>query len=242
MPTRNAAPTTLGSAFTVAHTVPGRLRLKLPHPHPASLLDASHQALIELAGVRDVRVNAGARSLVVEYDARAVAQSTLLATLLEGAPVPAAQAKGAYHNAVEASTTIDAPPAAVWRVLGDPAFAALHAPGSIHIDGTANGGWTATIEVLGQTLPARVELAERIPEERLVLRIDGRLRARLTTTLRPEGSGTRVHERLEYSLPGSFLSRAVSRVAARPRLQEELTEHLERIARATDDGVAGAAD
>ena len=242
MPARDTATegVSLGSAFTVAHTVPGRLRLKLPHPHPAALLDAARVALTPLAGVRDVRVNSGARSLVIEYDPRTVAQAALLGTGLEhGSAAPADM--GDYKDAVEASLVVDGSRAAVWRVLGDPVFAALHAPGTVQITGVADGGWSARIEVLGKTIDARIAVAESVPEERLVLRIDGRLRARLTTTLSPAGTGTRLRERLEYSLPGSFIGTAVSRLAARPRLREELAEHLERIARAAGTGATTGA-
>lgn len=225
----------LRTLFSIAHTVPGRLRLKLLPPHHPARLEEGRATLAAAAGVRDVRAHTAAWSLIVEYDPRRSSADTLLDMPLP--VVGAASAAPSYPDEVEAATEIGAPLADVWHILTDPEHISLHAPGTVHVDGAIDADhWTAAVEVLGRTVKLQVDVVERQQEQRLVLQMNGSLRARLTATLEPAGEATRLHERLEFSLPGKFLGRLVSKVAAKPRLRYELAEHLGKIKKAVEAG------
>lgn len=226
-PGTGAAAPTLSTQVSVAHTVPGRLRLKLNPPQSGHRLAAAGAALAGVPGVQGVRTSTSAWSLVVEYDPARVGSAALLAVPVPDGAAPTAS----YPDQVEASAFVAAPPHAVWQTLADPQRMALHIPGTMRVTGTVNAEhWTAEIEVLGKVVTEQVHVAERQRERRLVLTLDGALRARMTVTLTPDSGGTRLHERLEYALPGRFLGRLVNAVAARPRLRAQLAQHLARIA------------
>lgn len=81
----------------VVHELPGRLRLKTPllrRPH----LDSDHLAglVAEIDGVRSVRINAGAESVIVDYDGTPAARRAVLRKLALLAPgdVPFREACG----------------------------------------------------------------------------------------------------------------------------------------------------
>jgi uncharacterized protein YndB with AHSA1/START domain len=239
-----AEPRPLRTLFTIAHTVPGRLRLKLLPPHNQARLEEGRATLAAAGGVRDVRAHVAAWSLIVEYNPRQVSVDGLLDLPLPapiaGATPATAPAAPAYPDEVEASTEIGAPIAVVWRILTDPEHISLHAPGTVHVDGAVDADhWLAEVEVLGRTVKLQVDVIERTQEQRLVLQMNGSLRAQLTATLEPAGAATRLHERLEFAVPGRFLGRFVSKVAARPRLRNELTEHVGKIKEAAESGYEG---
>ena len=63
----------------VVHASPGRIRLKVPRAALESTpLREAQRALRELAGIRDVRVNPLASSVIIVYDERAVDPLVLL--------------------------------------------------------------------------------------------------------------------------------------------------------------------
>ncbi|MBB4199307.1 hypothetical protein CCR94_21360 [Rhodoblastus sphagnicola] len=61
--------------LSIAHHIPGRIRLKISGPFPDELLGEARRfgkALGAVAGVRSIGLNALARSCTIEYDARAI--------------------------------------------------------------------------------------------------------------------------------------------------------------------------
>jgi hypothetical protein len=80
--------------LSIAHRVPGRIRLKLAAlddgraRHGARALEA---ALAELRGLRSVRINALARSCVIEYD-NGIIPDSAWPDLLAGRRTPAGEA------------------------------------------------------------------------------------------------------------------------------------------------------
>lgn len=225
---------TLGRAFSVAHTVPGRLRLKLTPPHQPARLEAGRAALAAAAGVQSVRARAGAWSLVVEYDPRRTTATALLALPLRRSESGTAEAPS-LADAAEAETLIAASPARVWESLIRPDHHVGCFPGAVELVSAADEDhMTLAIEVLGKVLTQELTIVERVPEQRLVVALSGSLRAKSVMTLRPDGAGTRLHERVEYTLPGRLLGQLIGRLAARPRLTAEIADHLARVKAAAE--------
>lgn len=88
----------LRDELSEAHHIPGRLRLRfsLKAVSLVSRDDASHlgEALQRLVGIKSVRLNAMARSLVIEYDHRSI-PARLWRDIVEGTP---SEATAALHR------------------------------------------------------------------------------------------------------------------------------------------------
>jgi hypothetical protein len=64
--------------LSMAHHIPGRIRLKMSGPLPHELIAEAKrfgEALGAVEGIRSIGVNALARSCTIEYDARAIPPS-----------------------------------------------------------------------------------------------------------------------------------------------------------------------
>jgi hypothetical protein len=92
--------------LTVVHGVPGRMRLRLPHPARA---DGLVEAVSAVAGVRSAAWAPRTRSLLVLYDAGATAAGAIVDAVaehagLEATPLPPAD--GARPTLARAITTL----------------------------------------------------------------------------------------------------------------------------------------
>ncbi|AFL73345.1 heavy metal translocating P-type ATPase [Thiocystis violascens] len=68
-------------SYRLLHALPGRLRLRVPALSEVGVGESLRYWLDAQDGVEDVRINRAARSLVVDYDPRQLAQARLLAWL-----------------------------------------------------------------------------------------------------------------------------------------------------------------
>lgn len=232
--------TDVGARFAVAHATLGRLRLRLHPPHDPAELDAGRAALAGVAGVREVRANPSAWSLVVEYRAAECSVEQLLAAVLPAA-ARSQPTTPIFEDAVEVLTTITAPRAEVWRLLAHPEAASQYAPAGIALSGRpGDDQWKATVDIRGKQLVIDVRVTEYDPERRLVLDLSGALTGRMSVSLDGDGSQTSVRQRLEFVPPGTSIGKAVSRRALRPILRRELKAHVERVRTAAENGSHGS--
>lgn len=85
------------SALSVAHHVPGRIRLKLTAPLGGELLALAEQAkafgrtFSAMAGIRNVSLNPLAKSCTIEYDPNVI-PATAWSGLLSGETTPGSEA------------------------------------------------------------------------------------------------------------------------------------------------------
>lgn len=76
----------MSTSYNILHELPGRLRLRVPALAGAGVGEPLRYWLDALDGVEDVRINRAARSLVIDYDPRRLAQAQLLARFDAFAP------------------------------------------------------------------------------------------------------------------------------------------------------------
>jgi carbon monoxide dehydrogenase subunit G len=216
----------LALQYGVVHAVPGRLRLRLTEPRTLERLEEGCAALRRLPGVRGVRANRSAWSLVVEYDpARTDARALLDAP--GPPPPPRRRSDGWSHDAVEGQTVVAAPLLQVWRVVAAPERLAALSPVPLRLRRAADRRhWTAELVVRGERVTVRLTVTRRAPE-RLIVTGEGGLVGWLSVTLRPVGERTWLRERLHYTAgPGGLAGWLAGRLVTRPVLDEHVRRHL----------------
>jgi carbon monoxide dehydrogenase subunit G len=197
---------TAGDLVDIAHQVPGRVRFRL-HIRPAG------GALVELertfratSGVRSVRVNEAAASVVVEFDGKLQSVERLLTLPVAAVAEPAAQAK------VDESMTIAAPAETIWSALNS--FNGLPSDeGAPAIEEAGKDEWRLTMQLLGQPLAVRIKRVEEEPPRRMVFRLAGALHGHCVFSLTPGSHGTRVREQVTYTLANGLMDRAFGGLA-----------------------------
>lgn len=208
----------------VAHQVQGRVRFRVRAHTGNASLGAVERAILAAPGVLHVRVNETAASIIVEYDPSVRSVESLLALTVDARwPVDV----GAR---IDESIVVAASLDEVWAVLDDPGKAAANIPSELHVDREDSETWRVTLEVFGRRLQGRVRLTERLPNERLVLDLDGSVQGRYVLQLRVEPEGTRVHGLIWYDLGSALLDLAVGPMAD-SAIRRMLCEHLALIDR-----------
>jgi hypothetical protein len=221
----------LSTQFAVVHAMSGRLRLRLVRPRTLEGLEAGQAALQALPGVKHVRCNRSAWSLVVEYDTTQTSPQALL-------KVPVARRRsrhrsGAWsHDVVEAQTVIAAPVARVWEVVSSMQRLAALFPLPVQLSpGVDTDHWMADLQAQGQRVSTLLTVIKRVPGERLIVASEGGgVGGWLSISLRSDDDGTWLEERLHYdSGAGNLLGWIVGRLWAQPFLQEQVQRHVAHI-------------
>jgi hypothetical protein len=206
---------TLGDLLDVAHEVPGRVRFRVRGRPARPLLAAIERTLGAAPGVRRVRVNEAAASVVAEFDPTAQSSGSLLDLpyRAEAGEEPLAR--------IDESILLRASPEAIWALLDR--FQGVPSDGGmIAVQETGPASWRLSLTVLGQELQLRVLRTEEVPAERLVFRLDGALQGRCVFSMAPEEGGTRVREQVSYTLGNAIVDRTLG------ALIEPILRHLAR--------------
>ena len=221
----------LSTQFGVVHAISGRLRLRLVRPHTLEQLEAGQAALQALPGVKHVRCNRSAWSLIVQYDTKQTSPQALL-------KVPVARRPSRHrprdwsHDVVEAQTVIAAPVGQVWEIISSIERLATLFPLPVQLSpGADRDHWIADLQVPGQRVSTLLTVIKRVPGERLIVTSEGGgVSGWLSITLRSENDRTYLEERFHYdSGAGNLLGWFVGRLVARPSLEEQLQKHVAHI-------------
>ena len=206
--------------FSIAHSLPGRLRLRLSARGDESHLRGAAAVLETIQGVEQVHTHLAARSLIIEYDRDVTDPEVLLQAALSAVP------KDYGFKVVQAQMTVAAPVSRVWEVIVDPRYFSLHLPEAVRVTEIRDPGhWLVEFSAFRKRFRLDVHVVERLPEERVVLRADGSFTAVVTITLAASGDATIVSERVEYELPDGLIAALVGRISSR-RLRDGLLAHL----------------
>ncbi len=131
---------------------------------------------------------------------------------------------------------IDAPPERVFRLLAQPERTPEWSPSVVSVRRTDAGpigvGSTteSVVRVLGTSQRARGRCTVFDPPRRLAIQSLTNLGAKSLsdTELIPEGSGTRLRARLEYSVPGGGLGKLLNKLVAEDQIRQEFEQGLRR--------------
>jgi hypothetical protein len=207
-------------AFPVAHSIPGRIRLKLGRGRPLPELNAAADCFMSMPGITRLHVNAAARSVTVEYRPDVVGPDELL-------DVPSRGTARAYRNlqfAIQERWLAPAAAQEVWELVTDFTRVQLFADDTIEAPCNNADRWS--VKVAGVT--ATVSLTERVPGSRLVLAVNGPLVLEVTVSL---NKGRGPHETevcasvVQYS-DESGLAQGVLFCAVESQLRERLKAYL----------------
>jgi carbon monoxide dehydrogenase subunit G len=210
--------------FTIAHSLPGRLRLRLNPPGEESHLKGAASALEAVDGVKRVYIRVAGRSLIVEYERAGTNPQALLEAAVSAVP------DDYGFKTVEAEMSVPAPVNRVWEVIVDPRYFTLHLPEAVHVtDIRDSSHWLVEFKALRRRFQLEVRVVERWPEQRVVLHAEGSFTAKITITLTESGSSTLVRERVEYLLPPGMLAALIGRFSS-TRLRNGLLSHLATVA------------
>lgn len=225
---------TVDDFTTVAHQLPGRLRLRLRQGAQRDCLVAIEDSLMRASGVYRARVNEAAASIVVEYDAARQSAEALLAL-----PVRKILEREAERAQIEESIELPASPEEVWSILDAPGATASQFPAVFRVQEAAPNEWLVTLDLLGEELNGRVRLTESTPPQRIAVVLNGDVSGRCVLSLSalPGGTGTRLREQVFYELPGALLARTIGKLAG-PAIRRLVREHLASVERAIQDAAA----
>ena len=131
---------------------------------------------------------------------------------------------------------IDAPPERVFRLLAQPERTPEWSPSVVSVRRTDAGpigvGSTteSVVRVLGTSQRARGRCTVFDPPRRLAIQSLTNLGAKSLsdTELIPEGRGTRLRARLEYSVPGGGLGKLLNKLVAEDQIRQEFEQGLRR--------------
>jgi carbon monoxide dehydrogenase subunit G len=210
--------------FSIAHSLPGRLRLRLDPPGEPSHLRGAAAALEANEGVKRVSVHVAGRSLIVEYERAETDAQALLRAAVSAVP------EDYGWRTVEASMNVPAAINRVWEVIVDPRYFSLHLPEAVRItDIRDSAHWLIEFTAFRRRFQMEVRVVERWPEQRVVLEAEGSFTARLTVTLTESGDETLVREKVEYQLPSGVVAALIGKISSR-RLRDGLFSHLTTVA------------
>ena len=168
--------------FTIAHSLPGRLRLRLNPPGEESHLKGAATALEAVDGVKRVYIRVAGRSLIVEYERSWTDPEALLEAAVSAVP------EDYGFKTVEAEMSMPAPINRVWEVIVDPRYFSLHLPEAVHVtDIRDSSHWLVEFKALRRRFQLEVRMVERWPEQRVVLHAEGSFTAKITITLSESG-------------------------------------------------------
>ena len=131
---------------------------------------------------------------------------------------------------------IDAPPERVFRLLAQPERTPEWSPSVVSVRRTDAGpigvGSTteSVVRVLGTSQRARGRCTGFDPPRRLAIQSVTNLGAKSLsdTELIPEGRGTRLRARLEYTVPGGGLGKLLNKLVAEDQIRQEFEQGLRR--------------
>ncbi len=133
---------------------------------------------------------------------------------------------------VSASIYIDAPVELVWGIATDPLQGPKWNSNIVEVRDFSGfpvglgSNWTQVIKILGQDATFTATVVECDAPYRGVVQMEGRGNPKLSTTLTPDSSGTRLEQEMEIELEGGLA--AVGGRFARPAIERELRETLLR--------------
>ena len=149
---------------------------------------------------------------------------------------------------VEKSIVIEAPPEEVFAMQDDPRRVMEYVPGIVRVSDytytSRRVGDTArvTYSVLGLRFPTKVTVLEWKRNKRMVMRMDRGLRGTLTFDYITHGGFTRVTWRIDYTMKGGILGKAVNAFLVQrmnEKNAERTLENLKLICEAGEGGSKG---
>jgi hypothetical protein len=135
---------------------------------------------------------------------------------------------------------VDAPPDRVWEIVTDPMLGGRWNPNVVAVSeftgmpieqGTT---WKQVVRILGRPTPMRATVTECRPPHAGVVSFVGPGSPRVTTTVVPEGKGSRLSQVMEIKEPGG-LGGVAFRLAGHT-IHRELCEALRRQKQAVEEG------
>lgn len=142
---------------------------------------------------------------------------------------------------VERSIYIAAPPHRVWEVVTDPLLAPRWNRNVVEIcdvsDTPVRAGstWTQIVVILGRKTTMRARIVEFDPPHTGLIELAGPASGRITTRVEAAEGGSRVHQAMEFSVPGGPLGQLAA-AAAEPTVTRELDESLRRQKQMLEEG------
>jgi Polyketide cyclase / dehydrase and lipid transport len=142
----------------------------------------------------------------------------------------------------EGSVLIEAPPARVWEIVTDPRLGGRWNPNVIEVSyfsgmpiqlGTT---WKQVVRILGRPTQLTATITQCRAPFSGVVSLTGPGRPRVTITISPEGTGSRLSQIMEVFMPEGIAGVALR--LAGPTIQRELDRALQRQKQAVEEAVS----